>query len=191
MPTYTNLIILQGWLEIETIRAVVTDRLPVAVINGWIYTTDTNGLESVFGEQHPVVISGRPAEAVLDITRKLMDKHPRLTGISLVHLSGEPIDQTQILVNQGRPYVIAQGKLLTHAGQSCVDIKHISVLGLPWGALDALEELETVMDDDVRSLLEALSPQEKYQMNQALGTAMRAILALRLSCLNGKQECSI
>jgi hypothetical protein len=79
-------------------------------------------------------------------------------------------------------------KINTHAGQSCIDIKHISVLDLPWGALDALEELEMVMDCDVRSLLEALTQQEKYRMNQALGAGMRAILALRLSCLNGKQE---
>jgi hypothetical protein len=181
MPTYTNLSILQGWLEIESIRTLVVDRLPVVVINGWIYTTDYNGLENVFGEQHPVVISGRPAETVLDITRKLNDKYPRLTGISLVHLSGELTDQPQILVRQGLAYVIAQGKLLTNDGQSCVDIKHISFLGLPWGALDALFELEPVMEREVQALVEELSPGEKSQINQALGVAMQAIIALRRS----------
>ena len=138
MPTYTNLSILQGWLEIESVQAVTMDSMSVVVINGWIYTTDCDGLEKFFDERHPVLISGRPAEAILDITRKLNDKYPHLSRISLIPLPGEMADQSKILVNQGRPYVIAQGKLLTHDGQSIVDIKHISFLGLPWGALDAL-----------------------------------------------------
>jgi hypothetical protein len=142
MATYTNLSILQGWLEIESLRVVDTNRPPVPVINGWIYTTDDEGLEGFFDERHPVVISGRPAEAILDITRKLNDKYPLLTGVNLVQLPDELIDQPQILIRKGRPYVIAQGKLLTYEGQSCVDIKHISFLGLPWGALDALCGLE-------------------------------------------------
>jgi hypothetical protein len=53
---------------------------------------------------------------------------------------------------------------------------------LPWGALDALNELEPVMDHDVRALVAALTPREKYQMSQALGVAMRALIALRPSC---------
>lgn len=61
----------------------------------------------------------------------------------------------------------------------CDYINHISVLGLPWGVLDVLEHMETVMDCDVHALLERLSQQEKYQINLALGAAMRAILALR------------
>jgi hypothetical protein len=179
MPTYTNLIILQGWLEVESVRTVVADRVTVAVIHGSIYTTDHDGLENVFGEYHPVVISGSPAQTVLDITHKLNDKYPRLTGISLVHSSDELTDQPPILVSQNRPYVIAQGKLLTHDGRSYVDIKHISFLGLPWGALDALFELSPVMDRDVRALVTELSPQEKSQINKALGVAMQAIIALR------------
>ena len=179
MPTYTNLSILQGWLEVDSVQTATVDRTQVVVINGWIQTTDHDGLENFFGERHPVIISGRPAEAILEITRKLNDKYPLLTGINLVHLSVESIDQTQILVSQGRPFVIAQGKLLTHDGQSCVDIKHISFLGLPWGALDALYGLEPVFDRDVQALVAELTAQEKYQINQALGVAMRTLIAVR------------
>jgi hypothetical protein len=146
MPTYTNLSILQGWLEIESVQQLTHDRMPVVVIKGWIYTTDSEGMEDIFDERHPVVISGRPAEAILDITRKLNDKYPQMARISLVPLPGETGGHSEILVSQGRPYVIAQGKLLTHDGQSRVDIKHISFLGLPWGALDALVEMEPAMN---------------------------------------------
>ena len=182
MATYTNLSILQGWLEIESIQAVTLDRRPVAVIQGWIHTTDQEGLETFLGERHPVVISGRPAEAILDITRKLNDKHPHLTGISLVHLPEASSGDLQMLVSHGRPYVIAQGKLLSHAGQSRVDLKHISLLGLPWGALEALADAEPVMECNVRSLVAALSPVEKAQISQALEAAFQALLALRSPC---------
>ena len=182
MATYTNLSILQGWLEVDSIQTSTVDRTEVVVINGWIQTTDHDGLENFFGERHPVIISGRPAEAILEITRKLNDKFPLLTGINLVHLSVESIDQTQILISQGRPFVIAQGKLLTHDGQSCVDIKHISFLGLPWGALDALYGLEPAFDRDMREFMAALTQQEIDQVNRALGVAMRALIALRPSC---------
>lgn len=181
MPTYTNLSILQGWLEVESVQVVTMERTPVAVVNGWIYTTDHDGLETFFGERHPVVISGRPADAILDITRKLNDKYPYLAGISLVHLPGALADQSQILVSQGRPYVIAQGKLLSHDGQSRVDLKHISFLGLPWGALDALAEMEPVINHEVRSLVAALTPLEKSQISQALGAALQAMIAVRSS----------
>lgn len=181
MPTYTNLSILQGWLEVETVQVVTMERTPVAVVNGWIYTTDHDGLETFFGERHPVVISGRPADAILDITRKLNDKYPHLAGISLVHLPGALADQSQILVSQGRPYVIAQGKLLSHDGQSRVDLKHISFLGLPWGALDALAEMEPVINHEVRSLVAELTPLEKSQISQALGAALQAMIAVRSS----------
>jgi len=180
MPTYTNLSILQGWLEVESVQVVTMERAPVVVVNGWIYTTDHNHLEDVFDERHPVVISGRPAEAILDITRKLNDKYPHLPGISLVGLAGELDGQPPILVSQVRPYVIAQGKLLSHNGQSCVDIKHISFLGLPWGALDALSEIEPVMSHDVRTMVAKLTPLEKTQISHALGAALQAMLAMRL-----------
>jgi hypothetical protein len=78
--------------------------------------------------------------------------------------------------------VIAQGKLFTRDGESCVDVKHISFLGLPWGALDALNELEPIMNRDVRALVVELSPQEKYQINRALGVAMQALIAIRPAC---------
>ncbi len=186
MPTYTNLSILQGWLEVESVQAVTVDRVPVVVVNGWIYTTDHDGLENFFGERHPVVISGRPAEAILDITRKLNEK--ALPGISLVHLPEALADQSQILVSQGRPYVIAQGKLLSHDGQSCVDLKHISFLGLPWGALDALSVMEPVMNREARSLVAALTPLEKSQIGQAIGEALQALLALRSPCRETVRE---
>ncbi len=182
MPTYTNLSILQGWLEVESVQVVTMERLPVAVVNGWVCTTDHDGLETFFGERHPVVISGRPADAIIDITRKLNEKYPHLSGISLVHLPGALADQSQILVSQGRPYVIAQGKLLSHDGKSRVDLKHISFLGLPWGALDALSEIEPVMNRDVRALLSVLTPLEKSQISQAIGAALQAMIALRAPC---------
>ena len=52
------------------------DRVQVPVLNGWIFTTDQAGLEDRFDERHPVLISGKPAEAILEITRKLNDKLP-------------------------------------------------------------------------------------------------------------------
>ena len=181
MPTYTNLSILQGWFEVDSVQTATIDRIKVVVIKGWIYTTDQDGLENFFAERHPVVISGRPAETILDIMRKLNDKYAHLNGISLADLSGEKNNQSPVLVSKGRPYVIAQGKLLAHEGQSCVDIKHISFLGLPWGALDTLDELKPVMDRDVQTLVAKLSPLEKHQISQALGIAMHALLALRPS----------
>jgi len=81
MPTYTNLVILQGWLEIESISTTLVNRVQVPVLNGWIYTTDQTGLEDCFDERHPVLISGRPAEAILEITRKLDDKLPGTTNV--------------------------------------------------------------------------------------------------------------
>jgi hypothetical protein len=138
MATYTNLSILQGWLEIESLNTLTMTHQQVPVIQGWIYTTDEEGVEHVLDERHPVIISGRPAEAILDITRRLSDEYSLVAGINLVHLPDEGIDQAEILIRQGRPYVIAQGRLLTHEGRSCVDIKHISFLGLPFGALEAL-----------------------------------------------------
>jgi hypothetical protein len=36
-----------------------------------IHLTDQEGLEQVLDERHPVIISGRPAEAIMDIARKL------------------------------------------------------------------------------------------------------------------------
>jgi len=141
MATYTNLSILQGWLEIETLGTVNTGQRQVPILNGWIYTTDEEGVETILDERHPVIISGRPAEAILEITRKLNDQYPLMAGINLVHIPDERIDQPEILIRQGRPYVIAQGRLLTHEGRSCVDVKHISFLGLPFGALEILREV--------------------------------------------------
>jgi hypothetical protein len=140
MATYTNLSILQGWLEIEALNTITLTHQQVPVIQGWIYTTDQEGLEQVLDEKHPVIISGRPAEAILDITRKLNEHYPLVAGINLVNMPNEGTDQAEILIRQGRPYVIAQGRLLTHEGRSCVHIKHISFLGLPFGALEALRE---------------------------------------------------
>jgi len=86
MPTYTNLVILQGWLEIESGSVTQVNRAQVPVLKGWIYTTDHTGLEDCFDERHPVLISGRPAEAILDITRKIQDKLPGMADIGLVDM---------------------------------------------------------------------------------------------------------
>jgi hypothetical protein len=190
MPTYTNLAILQGWLEIESIQTVTTDRVPVTVVKGWINSTDQKGLEDYFSEQHPVVVSGRAAEAIIDINRKLNDKFPRLTGINLVELASDFMDQSQLLVSQGRPFVIAQGKLLTHDGRSFVDVKHISILGLPWGVLDTLHELEAIMESDVKGLVAALTQHERSRMNLALDKAMRELITMRVPRENVESDYS-
>jgi hypothetical protein len=44
-------------------------------------------------------------------------------------------ETTQVLTSQKRPFVIAQGKLLSHQGNSCLDVRHLSVLGLPLGII--------------------------------------------------------
>jgi len=160
MPTYTNLVILQGWLEIESVSVTQVNRMQVPVLNGWIYTTDQAGLENCFDERHPVLISGRPAEAILEITRKLQDKLPGTVGVGLVDMLFSGSQATQVLTNQKRPFVIAQGKLLSHQGQSCLDVRHLSVLGLPWGALDALTSLGSCLPIEAKSMLENLSDTE-------------------------------
>lgn len=135
MATNTNLVILQGWLEIESVSTTLVNRVQVPVLNGWIYTTDHAGLEDCFDERHPVLISGRPAEAILEITRKRNDKLPGISCVSLVQVTLSGVQSTQILTNQQRPFLIAQGKLLSHQDHSCLDVRHLSVLGLPWGHL--------------------------------------------------------
>ena len=179
MPTYTNLVILQGWLEIESVSVTLVNRVQVPVLNGWIYTTDQSGLEDCFDERHPVLISGRPAEAILEITRKLDDKFSGTTSVSLVQVSLSGGEGTQMLTNQQRPFVIAQGKLLSCQGRSCLDVRHLSVLGLPWGALEALTSLEPCLPIEAQSLLEHLSETEKTQIGQALGVALRSLITHR------------
>jgi hypothetical protein len=68
----------------------------------------------VLDERHPAIISGKPTEAILDITRKLNDRYQLVAGNSMAHLPDERIDQPEILIWKGRPYVIDQGRLLTH-----------------------------------------------------------------------------
>jgi hypothetical protein len=34
MPTYTNLVILQGWLEIESVSVTLVNHVQVPVLNG-------------------------------------------------------------------------------------------------------------------------------------------------------------
>ena len=179
MPTYTNLVILQGWLEIETVSVTLLNRVQVPVLNGWIYTTDQTGLEDCFDERHPVLISGRPAEAILEITRKLNDKLPGTASVCLVHVSLTGGQTAQMLTNQQRPFVIAQGKLLSRQEHSCLDVRHLSVLGLPWGALEVLTDLGPCLPIEAQSLLEHLSETEKIQIGQALGVALRSLITLR------------
>jgi hypothetical protein len=179
MPTYTNLVILQGWLEIESVSVTQVNRVQVPVLNGWIYTTDLTGVEKCFDERHPVLISGRPAEAILEITRKIQDKLPGTTGIGLVDMLFSGSQTTQVLTNQKRPFVIGQGKLLSHQGYSCLDVRHLSVLGLPWGVLEILSGLEHCLPIEAQSLLEQLSDNEKTQIGQALGVALRSLVTLR------------
>jgi hypothetical protein len=181
MPTYTNLVIMQGWLEIESVSVKQVNREQIPVLNGWIYTTDQAGLEDCFDERHPVLISGRPAEAVLEINRKLNDKLSGTTNVILVQVSLSSGQSTQILTNQQRPFVIAQGKLLSYQGRSCLDVRHLSVLGLPWGAFEMLTRLGPSLSTDTQLLLECLSDAEKSQIGQALGVALRSLVAHRQS----------
>lgn len=179
MPTYTNLVILQGWLEIESVSTTMVNRAQVPVLNGWIYTTDHTGLEDFFDDRHPVLISGRPAEAVLEITRKIQDKLSGTLRMGLVDMLFSGKQTTQVLTNQKRPFVIAQGKLLSRQGRSCLDVRHLSILGLSWGALEALTSLEHCLPNEAKSLLEHLSDAEKEQIGQALGLALHSLVALR------------
>jgi hypothetical protein len=181
MPTYTNLVIMQGWLEIESVSVKQVNREQIPVLNGCIYTTDQAGLEDCFDERHPVLISGRPAEAVLEINRKLNDKLSGTTNVILVQVSLSSGQSTQILTNQQRPFVIAQGKLLSYQGRSCLDVRHLSVLGLPWGAFEMLTRLGPSLSTDTQLLLECLSDAEKSQIGQALGVALRSLVAHRQS----------
>jgi hypothetical protein len=171
MPTYTNLVVLQGWLEIETVSVTRINRAQVPVLHGWIYTTDHTGLEDCFDERHPVLVSGRPAEALLEITRKIQDMLPGTGCIGLVDMLFSGSQATQVLTSQKRPFVIAQGKLLSHQGRSCLDVRHLSVLGLPWGTLEALTGLGSCLPIEAKSMLEHLSDTEKTQIGQALGVA--------------------
>ena len=118
-----------------------------------------------------MLISGRPAEAVLDITRKIQDKLPATAGISLVDMLFSSCQTTQVLTNQKRPFVIAQGKLLSHQGRSCLDVRHLSILGLPGGALEVLAGLGSCLHTEAKSMLEHLSDSEKIQISRALGVA--------------------
>ena len=191
MPTYTNLVVLQGWLEIETVSVTLVNRAQVPVLNGWIYTTDKAGLEDCFDERHPVLISGKPADAILEITRKIQDKLPGAAGIGLADMPSGGSQTTQVLTNQKRPFVIAQGKLLSHQGRSCLDVRHLSVLGLPWGALDALTGLGSCLPIEAKSMLEHLSDTEKTQIGQALGVALHSLVAHRQSSSLDRPEAQI
>jgi hypothetical protein len=181
MATYTNLVILQGWLEIVKVSVTLVNRVQVPVLNGWIYTTDYTGLEDCFDERHLVLISGRPAEAILEVNRKFNDKLSGTTNVSLVQVSLSSGQSTQILTNQQRPFVIAQGKLLSYQGRSCLDVRHLSVLGLRWGAFEMLTSLGPSLSTDTQLLLECLSDAEKSQIGQALGVALRSLVDLRQS----------
>jgi hypothetical protein len=179
MPTYINLVVLQGWLEIESASVTQVDRTQVPVLNGWIYTTDHAGLENCFDERNPVLISGRPAEAMLEIIRKLKDKLSVTTNVSLVQVSLSGGQMHQYFTNQERPFVIAQGKSLSRQGHACLDVRHLSVLGMPWGALEVLTGLVPCLPTEAQSLLGHLSETEKIQISQALGVALRSLVALR------------
>jgi hypothetical protein len=162
---------MQGWLEIESVSVTLVNRVQVPVLNGWIYTTDQDGLEDCFDERHPVLISGRPAEALLEIIRKIQDMLPSTRCIGLVDMLFGGSQATQVLTSHKRPFVIAQGKLLSHQDRSCLDVRHLSVLGLPWGALEALTSLGSCLPIEAKSMLEHLSDTEKTQIGQALGVA--------------------
>ena len=179
MPTYTNLCILQGWLQIKSARSIVINRVPKLVLEGLMYTTDQEGIEKAFDDHHPVIITGHLAEVVVEIIRKMNERSLTRAGVCLVDIDREPNDQSKALVNQGRPYVIAQGRLVNHDRRTWIDIKHLSFLGLPWGAFDVLAKLASPIDTEFLTLVDRLSPMEKAHMNQALGEAMRGLLALR------------
>lgn len=179
MPTYTNLSILQGWLEIESVSIVACNRTQVPVVNGWITTTDREGLEDVFDERHPVMISGKAAEAVMEMSRKIQEKFSRFTHLGLFSLPEAGETGAHFLVNCGRPFVIAQGKLVSRNGQSRLDIKHISLLGAPWGSLETLEELDLDPPDEYQQMMDCLTPIEKTAMRSAILSAMYSLAQMR------------
>lgn len=179
MPTYTNLCILQGWLEVESVSTISFNRTLVPVLNGWIATTDHEGTEDVLDERHPVMVSGKAAEAVMEMSRKIQEKFTRYNHLGLFSFPDAGETGANLLVNCGRPFVIAQGKLVSHNGQSRLDVKHISLLGAPWGSLETLEELDLDPPDEYQQVMDCLSPVEKTALRSAVLKAMYSLAQTR------------
>ncbi len=124
--------------------------------------------EVILDDHHPVVVSGRPAEVIIDIMRKVKEKPLIEAGVCLIEIASVSVDQPAILVNQARPYVIAQGKLVNHNGRSLVDIKHISFLGLPWGGLEMLDKQKYDMSAHDQSFIQESHANKRRQMKQVM-----------------------
>jgi len=98
-----------------------------------------------------------------------------MTGIHLVDLSGEPIDYPFIYWQAGATLYDRRGNSKYLWGYSCVDIKRISSLGLPWGALVTQYLLESFIKSDVKSWWKCKLA-DKYQLKQTYGVSIRAIM---------------
>jgi hypothetical protein len=180
MATYTNLSILQGWLEIESAGAVFVQRSQVPVLTGWIYTTDRVLSEDAAADRHSVMITGRAAEAVVEMMRKIQDKFARFNSLRLVRLvdEGGPHGE-HCLVRGGRPFVIAQGKLINHGGHSRLDVRHISLLGAPWGTLEALEWIGSEQQSGLQALVSQLTEGEQQALHYRIHQEAEQLLASR------------
>ena len=97
-----NIVFLVGWLEIEEVRTVSLGRdqsNPAPLIHAWVYTG-----KPYLGGKHPVVLTGEPAQAVLEWAREWPPNTPL-------------------------PQVVVQGQLVSHDGRSRVNVRKVSFMG--------------------------------------------------------------
>ena len=129
-----NIVFLVGWLEIEDVRTVALGRdqsNPAPLIHAWIYTD-----KPYLGGKHPVVLTGEPAQDVLDWAR---DWPP----------------------NTPLPQVVVQGQLVSYDGRSRVNARKVSFMGSYDPAYKAMmvglaRLLEKEKDGEVREGLKDL-----------------------------------
>jgi len=93
-----NIVWLQGYFEVDRVETVEVGRKQQPVIHAWLYTA-----KSWEGGRHPLLITGRPAEIVLEMSQKAAES----------------------------PEVLVNGKLLSQDERSWVEVKRITFLGIP------------------------------------------------------------
>ncbi|MFM8320221.1 MAG: hypothetical protein ACKOC5_04825 [Chloroflexota bacterium] len=97
-----NIVFLVGWLEIENVQTVTLGRdqsTPTTLIHAWVYTD-----KPYLGGKHPIVFTGEPAQTAMEWAREWPPHTPL-------------------------PQVVVQGQLVTHNGQSRVNVRKVSFLG--------------------------------------------------------------
>lgn len=95
-----NIVWLQGFFEIDCIETMPLGKEQFPVIHAWVHTD-----QEWEGGKHPLLISGKPAQIVLEMSQ----------GSSTT------------------PEVLINGRLLSRGNRSWVDVKRITFLGIPMG----------------------------------------------------------